>query len=161
MQTGGDPGTQNHGSQPSGDDGRTAGLPFEKGKPGEIPGRRATGPSLVLPGRIAGLPNALDAWHPGGWEVLTMKWIPLIVIALLPSVLLAGVTITSEPASVEVYLIAAWRAMDDGDYVAAWALYEYAQERDPHSPEAMAGCAAAQYASTRSFSTVTHTVASY
>ncbi len=89
-----------------------------------------------------------------------MKWIPVIVIALLPSVLLAGVTISSEPASVEVYLIAAWSAMEDGDYVAAWALYEYALERNPHSPEAWAGCTAARYASEKSCSAVTHPVTS-
>ena len=87
-----------------------------------------------------------------------MKWIPVIVIALLPSVLLAGVTVASEPASVEVYLIAAWKAMEEGDYVAAWALYEYALERNPHSPEAMAGCTAARYASEKSYCTVTHLV---
>jgi hypothetical protein len=75
-----------------------------------------------------------------------MKWIPVLVIALLPSVLLAGVTVASEPASTEVYLIAAYRAMEDGDYVAAWALYEYALERNPHSPEALAGCIAARCA---------------
>jgi hypothetical protein len=87
-----------------------------------------------------------------------MKWIPLIVIALLPSVLLAGVTVASEPASVEVYLIAAWQAMEDGDYVAAWALYEQALERDPHSPEALAGCIAAMHASERCCSAETQLV---
>jgi hypothetical protein len=81
-----------------------------------------------------------------------MKWIPVTVILLLPSVLLAGVTVASEPASVEVYLIAAWKAMEDGDYVSAWALYELALERNPHSPEARAGCNAARLASERSCS---------
>ena len=87
-----------------------------------------------------------------------MKWIPFAVIALLPSVLLAGVTVTSEPSSVEVYLIAAWNAMEEGDYVAAWALYEYALERNPHSPEALAGFTAARYASEKSCSAVTQLV---
>jgi hypothetical protein len=89
-----------------------------------------------------------------------MKWTPILVIALLPSVLLAGVTITSTPSSVEVYLIAAWDEMEDGDYVSAWALYEYALERNPHSPEAMAGCIAARYAIVKSCSAVTHPVTS-
>ena len=88
-----------------------------------------------------------------------MKWTPVFLLALLPSVLLAGVTVASSPASTEVYLMSAWKAMEDGDYVAAWALYECALERNPHSPEALAGYSAARSASEECAPAVPHTVA--
>jgi len=73
-----------------------------------------------------------------------MKWIPLLLVTLLPSVLLGSVTVTSAPASCEVFVSTAREAMDAGDYVTAWVLYECALRRDPHSPEALAGRLAAR-----------------
>ena len=53
--------------------------------------------------------------------------------------MLASVTISSCPASVDNYVSIAREAMDDGNYVTAFALYECALRRDPHSSEALAG----------------------
>ncbi len=68
-----------------------------------------------------------------------MKWIPLLMVALLPSVLLAGVIVSTSPASVDTFVSIAREAMDDGNYVTAFALYECALRRDPHSSAALAG----------------------
>ena len=68
-----------------------------------------------------------------------MRLIPIILVALLPSVMLASVTISSCPASVDNYVSIAREAMDNGNYVTAFALYECALRRDPHSSEALAG----------------------
>jgi hypothetical protein len=73
-----------------------------------------------------------------------MKWIPLVLVTLLPSVLFGYVTVTSSPASADSFVSIARDAMDDGDFVTAWVLYECALRRDPHSPEALAGRLAAR-----------------
>jgi hypothetical protein len=73
-----------------------------------------------------------------------MKWIPLVLVALLPSVLLGFVTVTSAPASADAFVSIARESMDAGDFVTAWVLYECALRRDPHSPEALAGRLAAR-----------------
>lgn len=73
-----------------------------------------------------------------------MKWIPLLMVTLLPSVLFAGVVVTSAPATPENLVVVARASMEEGDYVTAWALYECALRRDPHSPEALAGRLAAR-----------------
>ncbi len=68
-----------------------------------------------------------------------MRWVPLLMVALLPSVLLAGVTITSAPANADSFISIAWQAMHDGDYVTAYALFDCALRRAPLSLEALAG----------------------
>jgi cytochrome c-type biogenesis protein CcmH/NrfG len=68
-----------------------------------------------------------------------MRLIPIILVALLPSVILASVTLSSCPANVDNYVSIAREAMDDGNYITAFALYECALRRDPHSLEALAG----------------------
>ncbi|MCK4504957.1 MAG: hypothetical protein KAW14_05025 [Candidatus Aegiribacteria sp.] len=68
-----------------------------------------------------------------------MRWIPILMVALLPSVMLAGVTVSTSPANVDTFVIIAREAMDDGNYVTAFALYECALRRDPHSSAALAG----------------------
>jgi len=68
-----------------------------------------------------------------------MKFLPLILVALLPSVMLASVIVSSVPASVENYLSMAREALEDGNYITAFALYECVLRRDPHSLEAFAG----------------------
>lgn len=73
-----------------------------------------------------------------------MRWIPLVMVALLPSVLLAGVTLSTSPATTDSFVSIAREAMEDGDYVTAFALYECALRRDPHSSEALAGRLAAR-----------------
>lgn len=73
-----------------------------------------------------------------------MRWIPLILVALLPSVLLAGVIVSTSPANVDTFVTIAREAMDDGNYVTAFALYECALRRDPHSSAALAGRLAAR-----------------
>jgi len=108
-------------------------------KPEETPGRKATGPSA---GNCEGQPGYQTS--AGGnpeqiEEVLTMRLIPLILVALLPSVMLASVTLSSCPADVDNFVSIARDAMDDGNYITAFALYECALRRDPHSSEALAG----------------------
>jgi hypothetical protein len=51
----------------------------------------------------------------------------------------AGVTITSAPANAGSFISIAWQAMDDGDYVTAYALFDCALRRAPLSLEAIAG----------------------
>ncbi len=68
-----------------------------------------------------------------------MKLLPLVLVALLPSVMLASVTVSYIPASVDNYISLAKEDMESGDYVTAFALYECALRRDPHSSEALAG----------------------
>ena len=68
-----------------------------------------------------------------------MRLIPLILVALLPSVMLASVTLSSCPADVDNFVSIARDAMDVGNYITAFALYECALRRDPHSSEALAG----------------------
>jgi cytochrome c-type biogenesis protein CcmH/NrfG len=53
--------------------------------------------------------------------------------------MLASVTVSSCPADAESFVSIAREAMVDGDYVTAFALYECALRRDPHSLEAIAG----------------------
>lgn len=110
MQTEGDFGTQSHGSEAR-----------ETGKDSRVT-RRLSGGN---PGQVE--------------EVLRMKLIPLILVVLLPSVMLASVTVSTSPASVDNYISIARDAMDNGDYVTAFAIYECALRRDPHSSEALAG----------------------
>ena len=73
-----------------------------------------------------------------------MRWIPLLMVALLPSVLLASVTVSTSPANVDTFVTIARESMEDGEYVTAFALYECALRRDPHSSEALAGRLAAR-----------------
>ena len=73
-----------------------------------------------------------------------MKWIPLLLVALLPTVLFGYTTVSSDPASADTFVSVARELMDDGDFVTAWVLYECALRRDPHSPEALAGRLAAR-----------------
>lgn len=73
-----------------------------------------------------------------------MRWIPLLLVALLPSVLLASVTVSTSPANVDTFVTIAREAMDDENYVTAFALYECALRRDPHSSAALAGRLAAR-----------------
>jgi len=73
-----------------------------------------------------------------------MKCVLLMLVALLPTVLFAGVTVESSPANVDGFVSVAREALDTGDYVTAWALYECALRRDPHSPQALAGRLAAR-----------------
>ncbi|MCK4671715.1 MAG: hypothetical protein KAT47_04165 [Candidatus Aegiribacteria sp.] len=73
-----------------------------------------------------------------------MRWIPLLMVALLPSVLLAGVTVSTSPANVDTFVTIAREAMEDENYVTAFALYECALRRDPHSSAALAGRLAAR-----------------
>ena len=68
-----------------------------------------------------------------------MRLIPIILVALLPSVLLASVIVSSCPADAESFISIAKEAMVDGNYVTAFALYECALQRDPHSIEALEG----------------------
>ncbi len=68
-----------------------------------------------------------------------MRLIPLILVALLPSVMLAGVTVSSCPADVDSFVSIARVAMVDGDYVTGYAMYECALRRDPLSLEALVG----------------------
>ena len=68
-----------------------------------------------------------------------MKFMPFILVVLLPSVMLASVVVSSAPASVDNYLSMAREALEDGNYITAFALYECALQRDPHSLEAFAG----------------------
>lgn len=72
-----------------------------------------------------------------------MKCIPLVLVALLPMVLFAGVTVESSPANAQTFVSIARVALDDGEFFTAWALYECALRRDPRSPEALAGRLAA------------------
>ena len=53
--------------------------------------------------------------------------------------MLASVTVSTCPADVDNFVSIAGEAMVDGDYVTAFALYECALRRDPHSSEALAG----------------------
>lgn len=53
--------------------------------------------------------------------------------------MLAGVAVSSCPADVDSFVSIAREAMEDGNYVAAFALYECALRREPHSSEALAG----------------------
>ncbi len=53
--------------------------------------------------------------------------------------MLASVTLSSCPADVDSFISIAREAMEDGNYVTAFALYECALRRDPHSSEALAG----------------------
>lgn len=73
-----------------------------------------------------------------------MKMIPLIMVALLPSVLLAGVIVSSAPANADSFMEMAWRAMGDADYLTAYALFDCALRRVPLSLEANAGRALAE-----------------
>lgn len=73
-----------------------------------------------------------------------MKLIPLIVVALLPSVLLAGVIESSVPADADSFIRMAWQAMGDSDYLTAYALFDCALRRVPLSLEALAGRALAE-----------------
>ncbi len=73
-----------------------------------------------------------------------MRWIPLLMVALLPSVLLASVTVSTSIANADTFVTIARDAMDDGDYVTAFALYECALRREPHSSAALAGRLAAR-----------------
>lgn len=68
-----------------------------------------------------------------------MKWMPLLMVALLPSVMLAGVIVSSVPANSDSFISFARDAMENEDYVTAFALYECALRRDPQSSEALAG----------------------
>lgn len=68
-----------------------------------------------------------------------MRWISFLMIALLPSVLIAGVTISSVPANADSFTGMAWESMRDGDYVTAFALFDCALRRAPLSLEAFAG----------------------
>jgi hypothetical protein len=52
---------------------------------------------------------------------------------------MASVTISTTPADSDSFISIAWSAMDDGDYVAAFALFDCALRRAPHSLEAFAG----------------------
>ncbi len=54
--------------------------------------------------------------------------------------MLAGVTVSSCTADVDSFISIAREAMEDGNYVTAFALYECALRREPHSSEALAGC---------------------
>jgi hypothetical protein len=68
-----------------------------------------------------------------------MRKIMVLLALLLPTVLLASVTETVIPSTVEAYLAVAGDAMEDGDFDAAFLLYEEAVERDPHSQVALSG----------------------
>lgn len=68
-----------------------------------------------------------------------MKYIPLVLVMLLPSVMLASVSVSSTPADADGFINVAQEAMQNGDYVAAFALYECALRRDPHSSKARIG----------------------
>ena len=68
-----------------------------------------------------------------------MRLIPIILVALLPSVMLASVTLSSCPADVDNFVSIARDAMEDGNYVTAFVLYEFALRRDPDSSEALKG----------------------
>jgi len=109
MQTGGDSGTQSHGSE-----------------------ARETGKDSRVTRRLRGETQRIE-------EVLKMRLIPLILVALLPSVMLASVTVSSCPADAECFVSIAREAMVDGNYVTAFAMYECALRRDPRSLEALAG----------------------
>ena len=110
-----------------------------KCKPEEIPGRKATGPEAGKPGRTAGLPDVCKGKPGQIEEVLKMRLIPLILVALLPSVMLASVTVSSCAADVDSFVSIAGEAMMEGNYVTAFALYECALRRDPYSSEALVG----------------------
>lgn len=73
-----------------------------------------------------------------------MKLIPWIMVALLPSVLLAGVVVSSVPADADSFVRMAWQAMGDADYLTAYALFDCALRRVPLSLEALAGRALAE-----------------
>jgi len=68
-----------------------------------------------------------------------MKYVPLVLVLLLPSVMLASVSVSSTSADADGFISVAEEAMSDGDYVAAFALFECALRRDPHSSEARIG----------------------
>ncbi len=53
--------------------------------------------------------------------------------------MLASVTLSTTPADVDSFVNIAREAIEDGNYVTAFALYECALRRDPHSSEALAG----------------------
>jgi len=111
-------------------------LPFDNGKPEEIPGRKAYG-SQPLSGE--GRPGYLTPCHAQGIGGAHMKKLFVLTALLLPTVLLASVTETAIPSTTEAYLAAAGSAMEDGDFDAALLLYEEAVEREPHSQVALAG----------------------
>lgn len=73
-----------------------------------------------------------------------MKLMPWIMVALLPSVLLAGVIESSVPADADSFVRMAWQAMGDSDYLTAYALFDCALRRVPLSLEALAGRALAE-----------------
>lgn len=77
-----------------------------------------------------------------------MKLLPVLLVTLLPSVVLAGVEVTTIEATVDTYLGLARNAVDRGDFVAAWVMYECALTREPGCPEALAGRLAARAAAT-------------
>ncbi len=133
--------TQSHGSQPL--QGKAEGQPgyrLTQCKPDETPGRKATDPSL---GNREGQPGYQTSARGGTpeqvEEVLRMRLIPIILVVLLPSVMLASVTVSTCTADVDSFISIAREAMKDGNYIIAFALYECALRRDPHSSEALAG----------------------
>jgi len=83
-----------------------------------------------------------------------MKKAMVLIVLLLPAVLLASVTETVIPSTLDAYLAVAGNAMDDGDFEVALLLYEEAVERDPHSQVALAGRLVA-FAESRSLSVAT------
>jgi hypothetical protein len=79
-----------------------------------------------------------------GFGGAQMKWMPLLLAALLPSVLSAGVTVITSPATVETYVGKASDAMQNGDYITAWAFFECALMVSPSSSEAIFGLSVAR-----------------
>lgn len=105
---------------------------------------------------MAGLPDA-PMKNAEELEVLVMKKAMVLMVLLLPAVLLASVTETVIPSTLDAYLAVAGNAMEDGDFEVAFLLYEEAVERDPHSQVALAGRLVA-FAESRSSDVVTITV---
>jgi len=68
-----------------------------------------------------------------------MKKIMVLLALLLPTVLLASVTETVIPSTSDAFVAAANNAMEDGDFDAAFLLYEEAVERSPRSQVALSG----------------------